>query len=81
MTARAGAIDELMASGALEDTTGSTKDSLTRELEEMASASDVDNQLAALQAEIGGAEIESGSEQGAIGSGDKPADPASGSGS
>ncbi|MCB0917244.1 MAG: PspA/IM30 family protein [Actinobacteria bacterium] len=72
MTARAGAIDELLASGALEDTTGSTKDNLTRELEAMASASDVDNQLAALQAELGGAELEAGADQGAIESGNKP---------
>lgn len=54
MTARAGAIDELLASGALEDPTGTTKDNLTRELEAMASQSDVDSQLAAMKAEIGG---------------------------
>lgn len=55
MTARAGAIDELLASGALEDATGTAKDDLTRQLEEMASNSEVDNQLAALKAELGGA--------------------------
>lgn len=54
MQARAGAIDELLASGALDDPTGLTKDNLTRELESMASQSDVDSQLAALKAEIGG---------------------------
>lgn len=54
MTARAGAIDELLASGALEDATGASKDDLTRQLEEMASNSEVDDQLAALRAEIGG---------------------------
>ena len=54
MQARAGAIDELLASGALDDPTGLTKDNLTRELESMASSSDVDSQLAALKAEIGG---------------------------
>lgn len=54
MTARAGAIDELIASGALEDTTGTTKDNLTRELEAMASQSDVDSMLASMKAEIGG---------------------------
>ncbi|MFN8125863.1 MAG: PspA/IM30 family protein [Candidatus Nanopelagicales bacterium] len=54
MQARAGAIDELLASGALDDPTGTTKDNLTRELEAMASQSDVDSQLAALKAEIGG---------------------------
>jgi phage shock protein A len=52
MTARAGAIDELLASGALDDATGTSKDDLTRQLEEMASTSEVDDQLAALRAEI-----------------------------
>lgn len=54
MTARAGAIDELLASGALDDATGTSKDELTRQLEDMASTSEVDDQLAALKAEIGG---------------------------
>jgi hypothetical protein len=39
MQARAGAIDELMASGALEDPMGMGKDSITAELEQMASTS------------------------------------------
>ncbi|MCH9815719.1 MAG: PspA/IM30 family protein [Actinomycetia bacterium] len=56
MTARAGAIDELLASGALDDATGTSKDDLTRQLEEMASTSEVDDQLAALRAEISGGE-------------------------
>jgi phage shock protein A len=60
MTARAGAIDELLASGALEDATGTSKDDLTRQLEEMASTSEVDDQLAALKAEIGGPVPQSG---------------------
>ncbi len=54
MQARAGAIDELMASGALEDFTGTTKDNLTRELEAMASENDVESELASMRAEIGG---------------------------
>jgi len=41
MQARAGAMDELMASGALDDASGTNKDSLTIELERMASESDV----------------------------------------
>lgn len=53
MQARAGAIDELMASGALEDVSGMGKDSLTLELERMASESEVENQLAALKRELG----------------------------
>jgi phage shock protein A len=52
MTARAGAIDELLASGALSDATGTSKDSLTVELERMASEQDVNSQLDALKAEI-----------------------------
>ena len=39
MQARAGAIDELLASGALEDPTGTAKDDLTRELEALSSGS------------------------------------------
>ena len=42
MQARAGAIDELMASGALEDATGTSKDSISAELERMASTSEVE---------------------------------------
>ncbi len=69
MTARAGAIDELVASGALEDFTGSTKDNLTRELEEMASTNQVEDELASLRAEIGGAPPNSAIESGSDGSG------------
>jgi phage shock protein A len=53
MQARAGAIDELLASGALEDASGMGKDSITVELERMASTSEVDQQLAAMKAELG----------------------------
>ncbi|HEY7857682.1 MAG TPA: PspA/IM30 family protein [Candidatus Nanopelagicales bacterium] len=52
MQARGAAIDELLTSGALDDPTGTTKDNLTLELERMASGSDVDDQLAAMKAEI-----------------------------
>ena len=55
MQARGQAIDELLASGALDDATGTSKDSITLELERMASGNDVEAQLAALKAEIGGA--------------------------
>ncbi len=54
MTARAGALDELLASGALDDATGVSKDSLTLELEHMAKTNEVDTQLAALRAELAG---------------------------
>lgn len=53
MQARAGAIDELVASGALTDMTGTGKDDITLELERMASEKDVNDQLAALKLELG----------------------------
>ncbi len=53
MQARAGAIDELMASGALEDASGTTKDDLTLELERLSSTSDVEQELSRLKGEIG----------------------------
>ncbi len=56
MTARAGAIDELLASGALEDATGTSKDSITAELERLSSNSDVEDTLAAMRAEVSAAE-------------------------
>ncbi len=55
MLARAGAIDELLASGALEDPTGTTKDDITLELEQLASTSDVENELARMKASLGAA--------------------------
>ena len=53
MQARAGAIDELLASGALDDPTGTAKDDITLELEQLASTSDVENELARMKASIG----------------------------
>ena len=52
MQARAGAIDELVASGALTDVTSMGKDDITIELERMASESDVNNQLEAMKREL-----------------------------
>ena len=54
MQARAGAIDELLASGALDDATGTSKDNITLELERMSSGSDVENELAAMKAQLSG---------------------------
>src|SRR5919198_399341 len=54
MQARAGAIDELLASGALEDASGTSKDSITLELERMSSNSDVELELAAMKAQLSG---------------------------
>ena len=53
MQARAGAIDELLASGALDDPTGTAKDDITAELERMSSQNDVELELARLKGELG----------------------------
>lgn len=53
MQARAGAIDELVASGALTDVSGVGKDSVTVELERMASEAEVESQLATMKRELG----------------------------
>src|SRR2546430_1026063 len=52
MTARANAIDELTASGALEDFT-SSGDDIDRQLAELTSGSQVDDELAKMKAEVG----------------------------
>ena len=55
MQARAGAIDELVASGALTDVSSMGKDNITIELERMASENDVNAQLEAMKRELGSA--------------------------
>jgi phage shock protein A len=64
MQSRAGALDELLQSGVLEDVGGDTDD-IQKELDEAGSAADVDSELAALKAQIGPAgappELTSGS--------------------
>jgi len=53
MQARAGAIDELMASGALDDAVGgSQRDDIQNELDMMSASSDVENELSRLKGEI-----------------------------
>jgi phage shock protein A len=81
MQARAGAIDELLASGALDDASGTAKDDITVELERMSSQNDVELELARLKGEIGAGEpvqqIEGGAAgSGATGSGTAGSDPA-----
>jgi len=49
LQARSGAIDELLASGALEDATGSTKDDIQAELDRMSSNVDVEAELTRLK--------------------------------
>ena len=51
MQARVGAMDELLQSGVLEDVGGDTDD-IQEELDEAASAADVDRELAALKAKL-----------------------------
>ncbi len=52
MQARAGAIDELLASGALNDLS-TPVDDIQKELDKVSATSQVDNELAALRAELG----------------------------
>jgi phage shock protein A len=53
MQARAGAIDELMASGALEDMTGTPRDDIQAELDSMRGGQNIDLELERLRGEIG----------------------------
>src|SRR3954454_2796595 len=71
MQARAAAIDELTSTGALEDFTAGDQTQLDRELAQISSASQVDDELAKLKAEVG-----SGAPQKEIPAGD--AEPAPG---
>jgi phage shock protein A len=52
MQARAGAMDELLQSGVLEDV-GGGGDDIQKELDEVTSGADVDSELAALKAQLG----------------------------
>jgi phage shock protein A len=54
LQARSGAIDELLASGALDDPTGTSKDDLTAELDRISSNSDVELELERMKAELSG---------------------------
>jgi phage shock protein A len=63
MQARAGAIDELLASGALDDVSGTPRDDIQAELDQMSSGNDVELELQKLKGEIGGGstpELEAG---------------------
>jgi phage shock protein A len=65
LEARAGAVDELLASGALEDATGTAKDDIQAELDRMSSGSDVELELAKLKGQIGPGQATPAIEQGA----------------
>ena len=64
MQARASAVDELIASGTLEDFTAGGQTQLDKELAQLSSQSQVDSDLARLKSELGAGEetpaIESG---------------------
>ncbi|MGW1973815.1 PspA/IM30 family protein, partial [Streptomyces tubercidicus] len=64
LRARAGALDELMASGALDDPSGFAKDDIQAELDRLSGGSDVELELQRMKAELAG-----GSPQQAIESG------------
>ncbi|HUZ14724.1 MAG TPA: PspA/IM30 family protein [Gaiellaceae bacterium] len=53
MQARASAIDELTSTGALDDLSAGDQDQLTKELSQISSSSQVDDELAKLKAEVG----------------------------
>jgi len=55
MQARAGAIDELLASGALTDSSGLVKDDITAELDRLSSSSEIDSELNRLKGELSAA--------------------------
>jgi len=52
MQARAGAMDELLASGALDDASGQPNDDIARELDALSSGGDVDAELARMKGEL-----------------------------
>ena len=72
LTARASAIEELTATGALEDL-GDNRTQLDRELSQISSANQVDDELAKLKSEVGGAPVEAGDQKKEIEPGSTPA--------
>jgi phage shock protein A len=54
LQARAGALDELLASGALDDPTGMAKDDLQAELDRLSGGTDVELELQRMKAELAG---------------------------
>jgi phage shock protein A len=54
MQARAGAIDELISSGVLDDASGTAKDDIAAELDRMSSSSEVELELARMKKELTG---------------------------
>jgi phage shock protein A len=71
MQARAGALDELLQSGVLEDVGGDTDD-IQKELDEAGTSADVDNELAALKAQLGAGDAPAELTSGSPGAGGSP---------
>jgi phage shock protein A len=71
MQARAGAIDELLESGALDDLSGTRGDDIDRELAQLSATAGVDSELARMKAELGSGSAPAPEAQ--IESGEKPA--------
>jgi phage shock protein A len=67
LRARAGALDELLASGALDDASGLAKDDIQSELDRLSGGSDVELELQRMKAELAGGTpqqaIESGQQE------------------
>jgi phage shock protein A len=79
MKARAGAIDELMASGALDDVVSGPRDDIQAELDRMGAGQDVDAELARMKTELGGGAAPRQIEPGAAAPQPAVAEPAAGS--
>ncbi|GAA1747855.1 PspA/IM30 family protein [Streptomonospora arabica] len=85
MQARAGAVDELLESGALDDVSGSSRDDIQSELDRMASSSGVELELERMKQELGGGsapapQIEEGGTASSGGTGGAGGSTANGSG-
>jgi phage shock protein A len=78
MQARAGAIDELLASGALEDASGMPRDDIQAELDRMGAGTSIDFELDRLKGELGQAEAPREIGAAADGAADGAAKPAAG---
>src|ERR1700753_4033701 len=72
MQARAGAIDELLASGALEDHVSGGTDSIQAELDKIGASTDVESELARMKGELSAAAPKQIEGNGAAANGQKP---------
>ena len=79
MKARAGAIDELMASGALDDVVSGPRDDIQAELDRMGAGQDVDAELARMKTELAGGAAPRQIEPGAAATQPAVAEPVAGS--